>query len=622
MVLATSREGMAIDGEQLLALPPLATGEPNDDIERLLDTDAVNLFVERARQVKADFRLTSDNAAAVVEVCRRLDGVPLAIELAAARVIALSPAELARRLDRRFQVLAGGRRGAVERHATLRAAIDWSYELLSEAEQRLLARMAVFSGGCTLEAVEAICSGDPVARDAVLDLVTGLVARSLVVAEDHGSGTRYRVLETIRQYGEERLDAWGETEPRRIAHAHFYAEFSARTTENSYGPDQLMWARQANLESDNVGSALAYAIDSGNAALAVQLAANQAHQLRAEGPTGEMLPVNASPALDMPGADKEPGSPLVLILEAYKAQATGQWDVVDQLCAQALEAEQGAVASSSGHGHRIQMDTCSLQAQGSLADGAYADAVSAYARAVGYASADGYPGLAAIFLSYGVSCSLLGSVAVQDAIPRAEKSVKLARQSGMPGAIVLGLNSLALALVDRDPARARSLLIESVELACTPGEEVSSALLTASLVAGRLRDWDLALTLAARTMFLWRWSMALMASAPCLTLCARALAEDRPEVAAMLRGAAYAAYRGASPSQAPQSGTAQGDSSLNFVLAALRETGEIVATALGEERRRELREEGAAMTMDEAVSYALANIDPKLLRGPIASIDR
>ncbi|MCB0079237.1 MAG: hypothetical protein KDD73_17710, partial [Anaerolineales bacterium] len=169
VVLATSREGMAIDGEQLIALPPLRTGEPGEAIEELVRTDAVTLFVERARQGRADFTMTSNNAAAVVEICQRLDGVPLAIELAAARVIALSPTELAQRLDRRFQVLAGGRRGAVDRHATLRAAIDWSYELLSPAEQRLLARMAIFSGGCTLNAIEDVCSGDGVEPAEVLD---------------------------------------------------------------------------------------------------------------------------------------------------------------------------------------------------------------------------------------------------------------------------------------------------------------------------------------------------------------------------------------------------------------------------------------------------------------------
>ena len=232
-----------------------------DDLERLVTTDAVRLFVERARLVKADFALTDDNARAVAEVCQRLDGVPLAIELAAARVIALSPAQLAGRLDRRFQVLAGGRRGAVERHATLRAAIDWSYELLNSSEQRLLARMAVFPGASALEAIEEICSGDPVERDDVMDLVTGLVSRSLVVAEDSDLGTRFRLLETIRQYGEERLADWSETESLLTRHARFYADLSTRAAEHVYGPEQLVWARQINVERDNIRSALAHAID-------------------------------------------------------------------------------------------------------------------------------------------------------------------------------------------------------------------------------------------------------------------------------------------------------------------------------------------------------------------------
>ncbi len=158
------------------------------------------------------------------KICQRLDGVPLAIELAAARVIALNPTELARRLDRRFQVLAGGRRGAVERHATLRAAIDWSFELLSPAEQRVLGRISVFSGGCTLDAIEEVCSGDPVEREDVIDLVTGLVARSLVIAEDNAFGSRFRLLETIRQYGEEKLAEWTETETLLMRHAGFYAD--------------------------------------------------------------------------------------------------------------------------------------------------------------------------------------------------------------------------------------------------------------------------------------------------------------------------------------------------------------------------------------------------------------
>ena len=281
VVLATSREGMAIDGEQLIALPPLDVGAPGDDMERLVSTDAVSLFVERARQVKADFALTTGQRRAVVEVCRRLDGVPLAIELAAARVIALSPdraSRVASTADFRCWPADGGARSSGTRHCAQLSTGHTSCS--SAAEQRLLARMAVFPGGCTLEAVEEICSGDPVEREDVMDLVTGLVARSLVVAEDSGLGTRYRLLETIRQYGEERLADWGETETLLTRHAHFYADLSARAAEHFYGPEQLVWARQINSERDNIRAALGHAIDTANAALAVQLVANHPHHHR------------------------------------------------------------------------------------------------------------------------------------------------------------------------------------------------------------------------------------------------------------------------------------------------------------------------------------------------------
>ena len=163
----------------------------------------MRLFAERAAAVKPGFAVTEQNAAAVAAVCRRLDGVPLAIELAAARVPAMTPAELAQRLERSFAVLAGARRGALAHHQTLRAAIDWSFQLLTGPEQALLARLAVFAGGATLEAAEAVCGREGIDPDAVLGLLASLVAQSLVVAEEHGPHTRYRLLETIRQYGEE-----------------------------------------------------------------------------------------------------------------------------------------------------------------------------------------------------------------------------------------------------------------------------------------------------------------------------------------------------------------------------------------------------------------------------------
>ena len=177
VVLATSREGLGIAGERIVAVQSL--GLPGSgDREAVLSSDAARLLVERAVAVQSDFAVTDANSAAVAEVVRRLDGIPLALELAAARIPVLSPAQLAQRLDQRFRVLAGGERGAIERHATLRAAIDWSYDLLATDEQRLLGRLSVFAGGCSLEAAEAVCSGAGIDEVQVLDLLSALVARS------------------------------------------------------------------------------------------------------------------------------------------------------------------------------------------------------------------------------------------------------------------------------------------------------------------------------------------------------------------------------------------------------------------------------------------------------------
>jgi predicted ATPase/class 3 adenylate cyclase len=616
-VLATSREGLAIDGEQLIALSPMEVGETGDDIQRLANTDAVSLFVERAQNIKAGFALNESNVEAVVEICRRLDGVPLAIELAAARVIALNPAELLRRLDRRFKVLAGGRRGAVGRHATLRAAIDWSYELLKPDEQRLLARLAVFSGGCTLEAIEAVCGGDAVDPESVLDLITNLVARSLVIAEDHGVGTRYRLLETIRQYGEEQLALCGETETLLLRHASFYADLLQHAAEHVYSPQHASWARKVNPEQDNVRAALNAAIDARNAALAVRLVAdNPDGQSQDVLHVGEVFSLPASRVLGLDGVAEEPGYPQVLMVAAHQAFHRGDRDSADELCRQALEAERRLPSALPGR--RIETSVCALQALGSLSSGAYADALSIYIRAAELARADGYPALAAIFAAYGVNSALLGDGEIEPAIAMAEEAVTTARQTGIPTAIAATANALALALVERDPARARALLQESIDRSLTPAEELGQAVQMAGLVAARLRDWNLALALSARNLHLWRWVNSPLEAAPCLAICARALADERPEAAGVLRGAAYAAFHRASMSGAgSRSDNAPADTNVNFILAALRETGDAVATALGDDRRHELRAQGAAMSVDEAISYALANVDPGFLTGRI-----
>jgi hypothetical protein len=240
-----------------------------------------------------------------------------------------------------------------------------------------------------------------------MDLVAGLVARSLVVAEDSDIGTRYRLLETIRQYGEERLADCRESEALQVRHSAFYAQFCAEAAEKTYGPDSFVWARQIQLERDNFLAALANAVDSGDASAAVTLVASYPVQSRAESPTGELLVVDVTPILAMPGAPEQPGYPPALVVAAYRAQSIGDWQRVDELCRQALEAEERLGAH---RGPRIEIETCSLQAQNFLARGAYADAVSAYARAAELAEADEYLGMAAIFLAYKVIARSSGAL--------------------------------------------------------------------------------------------------------------------------------------------------------------------------------------------------------------------
>jgi hypothetical protein len=310
------------------------------------------------------------------------------------------------------------------------------------------------------------------------------------------------------------------------------------------------------------------------------------------------------------------------MVAAYEALDSLNPERADSLARQALEAANAKGVSLKGP--PLEIDVLTLQAESSIAGGAYADAVAAYIQAAEHASANGYPGIAAIYLSYSVSSDLLGGADPGLATARAERSLEWARESGMAGAIGIALNCLALTLVDAAPEQARAFLYESVERCTQPGQEIAPALITASMAAGRLRDWDLALTLAGRAMYMYRGIMNPLHSAPCLTYCARALVENRPEVAGVLQGAAYNAFRLAAPRahNASQSAAPQTSTRNNFVFQTMRETHDLLAAALGDERARELRRAGAAMGLDEAVSFALDNIDPKLLTGPIASIDR
>ena len=211
-IITTSREPIRISGEQVYPLPPLSVPEPDASVAALQRSEAVQLLVARLRQQLPDFELTADRAPAVVELCIRLDGIPLALELAAARARSLSIEQINAQLGNRFRVLTSGSRGALPRQQTLRATLDWSYDLLGEDERVVLRRLAVFAGSFTLDAACAVTSDADIDAFAVIDLLSQLVARSLVIADMPAKGTRYRLLETTRAYAQEKLDEAGEAD--------------------------------------------------------------------------------------------------------------------------------------------------------------------------------------------------------------------------------------------------------------------------------------------------------------------------------------------------------------------------------------------------------------------------
>jgi len=261
-ILATSREPMNLEGEVTwrvpgMALPDLRMAKRD---QRIKDSDAVALFVDRARLADPGFSLSDANASVVAQICLRLDGIPLAIELAATRVRVLRVEQILERLEQRFRLLTGGSRTVMPRHRTLRAAFDWSYELLTKPERMLFRRMSVFAGGFSLEAVETVCSDG--AEHPVLDLVAHLVDKSMLGADHLSSpATRYRLLETLRQYGADRLEEAGETATLRQRHADHFLDFAERSESDLRTPSQNESIRQLDLEHDNLRAALAWSRD-------------------------------------------------------------------------------------------------------------------------------------------------------------------------------------------------------------------------------------------------------------------------------------------------------------------------------------------------------------------------
>ena len=271
-ILATSREMLGVPGEVPYQLRSMSFPDGDAPLATVTRYDSIRLFAARAESVRAGFRVNESNAASVVQLCQRLDGMPLAIELAAARLRVLAPEQIAARLDDRFRLLTGGSRTVLPRQQTLQATIDWSYDLLDEQEKVLFDRLSAFQGGFTLDAAEMVCAGGTIEPHQVLDLVSHLVDKSLVSVVESGEGIRYRLLETLRQYGRERLAQREETEAVRRSHAVYFRRLAEEALPHLRGPEEDHWLEVLESDHDNVRQALRWAIDADEVELAQGLA--------------------------------------------------------------------------------------------------------------------------------------------------------------------------------------------------------------------------------------------------------------------------------------------------------------------------------------------------------------
>jgi predicted ATPase len=599
VILATSREGLDVDGEQIVTVPSLGIPPREALFEVIAASDAVSLFVQRARRVDDDFALTPANGSLIAQVCRRLDGIPLAIELAAARVRAMTPAELARDLDHSFNTLAGGRRGMVARHQTLRAVIDWSYDLLSEHEQRLLARLSVFAGGCSRDSAETVCAGEPIGGSGVFRLLARLVDQSLVVTERDGPDTRYRLLETIREYGEERLGELGEAEAVRHRHADHYAALAEMLYEDARGAQQPEALHHLAAENENLLAAMAHAIDRADIDLALRLLTASTGQVALY--NVPLLPLDA---LHLEGALEHPLYPRALATAAVYAAERGDVPSAEQLANAALD----AAARLSTFDPLAEYEAYFARARAANMAGAIV------------AEATYFEHAASVARSAGLLCEAtmaLGCAAAQFAmsgdadrgLPMATEALAISRQAGAPGPVALNLVVLAAVLARRDPEQAKTLLGEGIRTAALVGEMRPILSSVIVLVGAYMSEWDEVLNAAPTAIRGFHWTGQRASLAGMLNLVARPLAPLDPSTAAIVQGAvrrlAGPVFQSVQSHPQPPAAGRQ-PITASVPIADLRhQTTAILRDALGETRLRELRAEGEALEEETVVALTL-----------------
>jgi predicted ATPase/class 3 adenylate cyclase len=433
-VLATSREPLVVAGEIVRPV-------------RALDgADAVELFVERAVAARPDFTVNDTTEAAVAEICGRLDGVPLAIELAAARAISMSASEIAGRLDERFRLLTGGRRTALERHRTLRGTVDWSYDLLDADEQTVFCRLGVFVGGFTIEAAEAVVGlGD---EGSVADAVWSLVRKSMLVADVQEESTRYTMLETLRQYAEEQLVARGEADHVRQAHSSYVATLAEHARDGERRPEEGTWARRLDLEIGNVRAALSWAAGHDDAGTAARLiAALGVHAYMYMWSEFDAWATTVVAAVESADDRVDPSTAVVTYAFAADfAWAAGDNDRASQLIDHGA-ARMAAVGDEAIHPDAIvELETARSNVRLAKADGP--GAIEAIERGVAAAQRSA-PAILARSQGH-LSLALAAANRTDEARRMAEAALELARTTGNPTAIGYSGFALGESLLDAD----------------------------------------------------------------------------------------------------------------------------------------------------------------------------
>jgi predicted ATPase/DNA-binding SARP family transcriptional activator len=483
-VLATSREGLGLAGEQLVAIPPLGVPAGDAHGDDIRQSEAVRLFWDRASAAKRDFAFTDRNLGTVGVLCRRLDGIPLAIELAAARVRSLSPEDLVARLDQRFKLLTQGNRAALERHQTLRAAIDWSYDLLSATERHALQRLSVFAGGCDLEAAEAVLPGDDLDAADVIDVLGQLVDKSLVVVDDVDGGLRYRLLETIRQYARERLDSSSDPGPPRHAHADHYVALAEAVGPHLRGRQQLQWIHVVERDVDNFRVTLDWAVETPSPEHALRLVA----PLTLEGRVGELAMDWAATAIAIPGSAGHPLFPAVAVHAALGAAwLGGDLERAEHLL---TVAERAQTALGTWH-----LSISKVRGILALFSSDFEEARRHATDWVELARPTGDADELAHALSLLGATLQLTEPTHDPAIATFEEAVRVARTAGIDSALANALSNLAGVLPVDESERALALLDESLAISTRLGERmlVANATGNKARLAVQRGDWRTAL---------------------------------------------------------------------------------------------------------------------------------